>query len=106
MSSHTYFDPYVIYKTLLKAAGITDEEWGYCPVCKGEGIDPEIKELYDAWTPIEPPTGDGYQLWETTSEGSPISPVFKTLDDLCEWCENNTTTFGSFKATKEQWNLG
>ncbi len=52
---------------------------------------------------LGPPVGDGFQLWETTSEGSPVSPVFKTLDELCEWCEENATTFGSMKATKEQW---
>lgn len=52
---------------------------------------------------LAPPSGNGYQLWETTTEGSPISPVFETLDDLCEWCEDNATTFASFKATKEEW---
>jgi hypothetical protein len=51
----------------------------------------------------EPPKGVGYQLWETMSKGSPISPVFRTLDELCEWCETNATTFANFKATKEQW---
>lgn len=51
----------------------------------------------------EVPAGEGYQLWETTSEGSPVSPVFSTLDELCEWCGDNATTFGSCKATKEHW---
>jgi len=51
----------------------------------------------------EPPKGDGYQLWETTSEGSPITPVFKTLDELCEYAETNCSTFSDFKASKEQW---
>lgn len=51
----------------------------------------------------EVPKGEGYQLWETTSEGSPKSPVFKTLEELCEWCEDNATTFADFKATKEEW---
>lgn len=57
----------------------------------------KLKELLDV------PKGEGYQLWETTSEGSPVSPVFKTLDALCEWCEKNTTTFGSVRASKEEW---
>lgn len=51
----------------------------------------------------EVPSGEGYQLWETTSEGSPQSPVFKTLEELCEWCEDNATTFAHFKTTKEEW---
>lgn len=50
----------------------------------------------------EPPKGDGYQLWETTA-GSPLSPVFKSLDLLCEWCEDNATTYGKYKATKDEW---
>lgn len=51
----------------------------------------------------DPPVGDGYQLWENTSEGSPISPVFDTLEELCEWCETNETVFGNFTASKEKW---
>jgi len=38
---------------------------------------------------IEPPNGDGFQCWETTSEGSPITPVFKTFDEMCEWLGNH-----------------
>lgn len=52
---------------------------------------------------LAPPVGEGYQLWETTSEGSPVSPVFATLDELCEWCEKYATTFGSFKASEAEW---
>jgi len=47
--------------------------------------------------------GDGFQLWSTTSEGSPISPVFESLDELCEWASENETTFALFKASKEEW---
>lgn len=45
------------------------------------------------------------QLYETTSEGTPKSPVFRAdqFDDLCEYAAENCTTFASFKATKEQW---
>lgn len=57
----------------------------YCAMCEGEGElwpSPEAKAAYDAWEPTEPPAGDGWQLWETVSEGSPISPVFATADEL------------------------
>ena len=57
----------------------------------------KLKEL------LAPPVGEGYQLWSTTSEGEPQSPVFATLDELCEWCAENATTFATYKATKEQW---
>jgi len=52
---------------------------------------------------LGPPKGDGYQLWETASDGSPASPVFATLDELCAWCEGNATTFADNRTTKERW---
>jgi hypothetical protein len=77
-----------------------------CPHCNGSGKvwqTEEVHRLHEEWERIEPPTGDGYQLWETTSEGSPQSPVFATFEELCEWCAENATTFSHFKATKEEW---
>lgn len=65
--------------------------WPYtCFTCEGHGdIWPstEAKELYDQWTETEPPTGEGYQMWETVSEGSPISPVFDSPIKLAQWLE-------------------
>lgn len=58
---------------------------------------------YRKYFNLDPPEGNGYQLWETTSEGSPQSPVFESLEQLCEWCETNATTFADFRATKEEW---
>src|SRR5688500_12984835 len=55
------------------------------------------------WQATEPPAGPGFQLWETTSEGSPVSPVFTTLDRLCTWAATHATTFGDARATKDQW---
>lgn len=45
------------------------------------------------------------QLYETTSEGTPKSPVFHKddLDKLCEYAAENATVFAHFKATKEEW---
>lgn len=77
-----------------------------CPHCHGDGqlwYSEEVKQLSENFKKMEPPIGDGYQLWENTSEGSPQSPVFATLDELCEWCGNNATTFGDYTATKEEW---
>lgn len=78
-------------------------EWTHCGVCKGEHLDPAVKKDYDAWKEYDPPKGEGFQLWETTSEGSPISPVFKTLDELCSWAAEHGTTFADNKATAAQW---
>lgn len=30
----------------------------------------------------EPPSGEGWQVWETVSEGSPVTPVFPTAESL------------------------
>lgn len=45
------------------------------------------------------------QLYETTTEGTPKSPIFKAdeLDKLCEYAAEHCTTFATAKATKEQW---
>jgi hypothetical protein len=76
-----------------------------CLACGGAGHSwsEGMEEKYENWRRTEPPAGEGYQLWETTSEGSPQSPVFATLDELCAWCETNATTFADFKTTKEKW---
>jgi len=91
-----------IEERLKQLAGV-DEDWGICPTCGGEAQDPACKEAYEAWQDEEPPTGDGFQLWTTTNEGAPISPVFGTLDELCGWCEPNATTFGHHRATAAEW---
>lgn len=52
---------------------------------------------------LDPPKGEGYQLWETTTEGSPISPVFKTVEELAKWCENNATIYGFSKISYQEW---
>ena len=77
-----------------------------CARCRGTGTiwpTPEIERQYDEWTETEPPTGDGYQLWEDVSEGSPVSPVFASLDELCAWAAEHATTFADKKATAEEW---
>ena len=85
-------------KEMAKIKGIPMASYG-CPDFEEYLKEPleKLKELLD------PPTGEGYQLWETTSEGSPCSPVFASMDGLCEWCEKNATTFESYTATKEEW---
>jgi hypothetical protein len=78
-----------------------------CKVCKGNGHIWQSKEAmryHNAWRSKEPPTGDGYQIWETVSEGSPVSPVFATPEELARWMivpgKDTTVTKGT---TYEQW---
>lgn len=44
-----------------------------------------------------------FQLYETTTEGTPLGPVFDNLDALCEWAAENATVFANFKASAEEW---
>lgn len=99
---HDAIDRWEATTAIFRAAGLPDD-WGVCKACGGHAIHPDDLVAAESWEPTEPPTGDGYQLWETTSEGSPISPVFSTLDDLCAWAESGATVFGSSQATAAQW---
>lgn len=76
-----------------------------CPTCNGNGSvwdSPESEKRYDEWESFEPPAGEGYQIWETVSEGSPVSPVFSEPETLARWMARNH--FGCYAGTtEEQW---
>ena len=77
-----------------------------CPRCEGHGhvwLSEEDKAAYEAWTKTPPPIGEGYQMWETVSEGSPISPVFATALELAQWLSENRAGTVDEGATVEQW---
>lgn len=82
--------------------------------------DPKLKEKYPFYSMWDgkPPDVEYYQtkryadeelthiqLYETTSEGTPKSPVFRAdeFEKLCEYAAKNCTTFAHFTATKEEW---
>lgn len=69
---------------LRELAGVS-ESWGTCPTCKGEGMDPAVADAYEAWEKTEPPAGEGWQVWETVSEGSPVTPVLPTAEALVDY---------------------
>ena len=50
------------------------------------GSPPNPEYYRPAWTPGQ---ATHYQLYETVSEGTPMSPVFETLDELAEWLIEN-----------------
>jgi hypothetical protein len=81
---HDAIDSYRVEKTIIEAANLP-AEWGACPVCNGDCVDPACKEAYESWSREEPPSGDGWQVWESVSEGSPVTPVFATADELIEY---------------------
>lgn len=80
--------------------------------CKREGVSPVCEhcdghgsfEAYSGqrqdredWEGTEPPAGEGWQLWETVSEGSPISPVFATAEELAQWLTTPAACWGAMK---------
>ncbi len=69
-----------------------NEEWDH----------PMYEYLYDQYN-IEPPEGEGWQMWETVSDGSPISPVFKTPEALALWLVHNSGDTVQADASYEDW---
>jgi hypothetical protein len=99
---HDAIDRMRATRKIAEAAGMP-KGWGVCRVCHGHAIHPDDLEASEAWEGTEPPTGPGWQLWETTSEGSPVSPVFDSPEELAEWCEGNATWFGRSRWTAAEW---
>ena len=81
---HDSINAMVAIRARCEREGIDDT----CPTCMGhaglEKYEGQRAEA-EAWEPTGPPKGDGWQLWETVSEGSPVSPVFPTADELAVW---------------------
>jgi hypothetical protein len=103
---HDAINRWICVKQRAKRLGV----YGLCPVCEGEGsiwFNERVKQLSDDWYENErydPPTGDAWQLWETTSEGSPISPPCETPEKLAQWLvDNNASSFGSDTLPYETW---
>lgn len=73
-------------EAFLKWLGIKKKDL-LCPTCMGESMDPAVKQVYEAWKETPIPEGDWWQVWETVSEGSPVTPAFPTaealIDHLC-----------------------
>lgn len=99
-------ETYRMTTALREAAGLPDE-WGCCPDCGGQGETetyPGQRAEADAWERTDPPEGDGWQLWSTTTEGHPMTPVFATAEALAEHCATaGVSWFGHDGAPYEQW---
>lgn len=82
---HDAIDRWAAAFTIARAAGLP-EHWGRCPTCNGRGDvgTDEQRRLVEEWRRTDPPTGEGWQVWETVSEGSPITPVFATAEALVD----------------------
>ena len=97
---HDSLNHWICLKTRAKRLGV----FGECPVCDGGGeiwFSDRVKELSENWYEDErydPPTGEGWQLWETVSEGSPVSPVFEKSEDLEFWLIGEGYSEGAAKS--------
>lgn len=110
----------------------TDGRDGYQPMY-GKGYHEAAKEWLDglaAWPSFEPklsstyyweyagnppdedyhfpdwPPGSRthYQMYEDTSEGTPISPVFATPEEVARWCaDNRVSAFGTNSPATYEW---
>lgn len=99
---HDSIDEWVAREKIVAAAGLP-EGWGTCPACEGHGTPADIRALQEAWEPTEPPEGPGYQIWQTVSEGGPISPVFATPEELARWMSTPGNGWNDKGTTYETW---
>lgn len=77
-----------------------------CKRCSGKGgfwKSEEYKEKCENFCEHEkygPPAGTGWQVWETVSEGSPVTPVFETADELIEYLVENGDEWDQKRAAR------
>lgn len=76
---------------------------------------PNDPDSYEGWAGDQPRAEDympnwpeeqrtHYMMYESCSEGTPISPAFETPEDLARWlADNNASAFGSQTASYGQW---
>ncbi len=103
IGGHDGINRSILIEARAKRLGV----FGKCSVCNGEGTLPHpneaIRKLHEEWKEYEPPAGKGYQLWETCSEGSPVSPVFASAEELADWCTQNATIFADETTSRSNW---
>jgi hypothetical protein len=89
---HDAINASVVVRARLRARSVPE----VCDRCEGSGdvATEEQRAAHEAWQRTDPPTGDGWQLWETVSEGSPISPAFTSTGALAAWMAYNDCTVG------------
>lgn len=81
---HDAVNQWIVIGAECKRLGIEPN----CQRCEGTGEQwpsAEIKAAAYAWEHVQPPTGEGWQVWETVSEGSPVTPVFATREALIDY---------------------
>lgn len=100
---HDSINQWVVVKAECKRLG----QPYACEHCGGSGdvfADDDHRQAYESWEQTEPPEGNAWQMWETTSEGSPISPPCETAWQLAKWLAGTGAyTNGNDTATADEW---
>lgn len=101
---HDSINQWVCVKAKAKRLGVDP----MCSTCKGKGsywTSRYGRHLAKKWRKTNPPKGDGFQMWQTVSEGGPISPVFATADELARWLADHDAwpSYGEDRATYDDW---
>ena len=86
-------DGYEKWKT--HPASTTREYWDWY------GNPPERRYYRPKWTEEQ---RTHFMMYQTTDEGTPMSPAFSTPEELARWlADTGASWFASFTATYEQW---
>jgi hypothetical protein len=89
------------YESAAKAWTESLQEKGLQETLDHFGDAPNRDDYMPEWTYAE---ADHLMMYENVSEGTPISPAFKTAEELARWLSDNKANAGfSQKATYEQW---
>jgi len=76
--------------------GMAYEDW--------DGKKPKIGDYMPDWSENEK---THIQMYENTSEGTPISPIFNNAEDLAKWLVDNGVSsfgrYGRYTTTYEEW---
>lgn len=105
----------------------TQDEWDRCNKLWNDGFYEETKgrpvpltdaqreHCYSDWVGERPCEEDympiwdesertHYQLYETTTEGTPVSPVMRSLKELAEWLgKNKVNAYANLSLTEADW---
>ena len=71
------------------------------PFADWDGDRPDAADYMPFWLPSE---ATHFQMYQTTSEGTPISPVMESLEELARWlADTGASWFGDTTATYDVW---
>jgi len=86
--------------TAWAADAPTAEEFAHHEFWEWHGDPPDRDSYRPTWSPDEQ---THYQMYETVSEGTPVSPVLDSPEALARWLADTGADAGAGTATYAQW---